>query len=135
MHRRLNSGVFRRLGVALPLTMVLLLAMRGGDMALAAQDNPNPNVLPPNSRPYGQTYGEWSAAWWKWALEKTAAQSPLLDTNGANCAIDQQGPVWFLAGTFGTSTPVSRTCVVPPGTMLEIARSSVESQRPSALID
>jgi hypothetical protein len=116
MHRKLNGGAFR----ALLLAVMLLLVMPGGDMALAAQGNPNPNVLPPNSRPHGQTYGEWSAAWWKWALEKTVAQSPLLDTTGANCAIGQPGHVWFLAGTFGMSTPVTRNCVVPPGTMLFI---------------
>src|SRR4051812_1041314 len=26
----------------------------------------NPNVHPPCSKPYGLTYGEWSAKWWQW---------------------------------------------------------------------
>src|SRR4051794_32791649 len=66
----------------------------------AQSRNPNPGVLPPNSAPHGLTYGEWSAKWWKWALEKTKEQSPLLDTTGANCTVGQSGHIWFLAGTF-----------------------------------
>ena len=30
--------------------------------------NPNPGILPPNSKLGGKTYGQWNAQWWKWAL-------------------------------------------------------------------
>ena len=83
-----------------------------------ASANPNPGVLPPNSQPYGLTYGEWSAKWWQWAVKIPASNSPISDTTGAHCAVNQSGNVWFLAGT-ATSTAggpgVTRTCTVPSG--------------------
>ena len=110
----LGSGVFR--------VGLLLTVLCGADISASAQSpsqgNSNPGVVPPNSQAHGLTYGEWSARWWKWALEQPAALSPLVDPTGANCAIGQSGSVWFLAGTFGTSTPVTRMCTVPPGTTL-----------------
>lgn len=83
--------------------------------ALARQAKPR--ILPPQSRPFGMTYGEWSAKWWQWALASPAADNPVLDPTGANCATGQAGRVWFLAGTFGGG-PVTRTCTVPLGTAL-----------------
>ena len=80
--------------------------------------NPNPGVIPPNSHAHGLTYGEWSARWWEWALEQPEALSPLRDTTGANCAIGQSGSVWFLAGTFESTEPVTRMCTIPPGKTL-----------------
>ena len=76
-----------------------------------AATNPNPGVFPVSSKPYGATYGQWSAKWWQWALSIPASSNPLLDTTGANCAVAQSGPVWFLAGTFGTSEV--RACTIP----------------------
>ena len=86
----------------------------------AMSQNPNPGVLPPNSAPGGRTYGEWSALWSKWAYQPAPAQSPVLDTTGANCALGQTGNVWFLAGTFFPPGPpaVTRYCSIPAGKML-----------------
>jgi len=75
--------------------------------------NPNPGVLPPGSRPYGKTYGEWGATWEQWALAIPLAQSPLLDTTGAYCGVGQSGQVWFLSPHI--SQPVTRSCTVPAG--------------------
>jgi hypothetical protein len=77
--------------------------------ALAARPAP---VFPPDSSPYGHTYSEWAASWWQWALTQPVETNPVLDETGVNCAQGQQGPVWFLAGSFG-SAPVKRTCTVP----------------------
>jgi hypothetical protein len=41
--------------------VVVVVALMGSTMAFAR--NPNPGVFPPNSHPYGLTYGEWSAQW------------------------------------------------------------------------
>ena len=38
--------------------------------------NPNPGIAPPNSRPFGLTYGEWAAKWWQAALA-----TPILETS------------------------------------------------------
>jgi hypothetical protein len=78
--------------------------------------NPNPGVLPPGARAYGMTYGAWGAAWWNWALSSSLADNPVADETGANCHVNQAGPVWFLAGTFGG--PAVRHCHVPAGKAL-----------------
>ena len=71
------------------------------------------NVFPINSKPFGKTYGEWSATWWQWAVLTPTEKSPLKDNIGVNCAQSQSGPVWFLAGTFGGAAV--RTCTIPAG--------------------
>jgi hypothetical protein len=88
--------------------------------ASAQPQNSNPGVLLPNSAPQGKTYGEWSAKWFKWAFEPSPANSPVLDTTGANCAVGQSDHVWFLAGTFFPPGPsvVVRSCTIPAGQML-----------------
>jgi hypothetical protein len=67
----------------------IFVALIGATVAFAA--NPNPGVLPPNSHPFGRTYGEWSAKWWQWAVSIPASNSPITDTTGANCAVNQSG--------------------------------------------
>ncbi len=69
----------------------------------------NPGVFPITDAPYGQTYGEWAAAWWQWALAQVVP--PMLDETGEQCGDGQSGPVWFLAGTFGGHA--ERSCTVP----------------------
>jgi hypothetical protein len=68
-------------------------------------------VFPPDSKPYGLTYGEWTAKWWQWAFSMPEALNPLIDVTGENCANNQAGPVWFLAGTGGGA--VTRECTIP----------------------
>lgn len=85
--------------------------------ALAGKGNQdNPGVIPPQASAYGQTYGEWSANWWQWAFGLAPDVNPLLDETGELCHSGQQGPVWFLAGTFGG--PAERDCDVPAGKAL-----------------
>jgi hypothetical protein len=79
----------------------------------------SPRVLPPNARPHGHSYGEWAAAWWQYVLSVPAAQNPLLDETGAECAVGQSGHVFFLVGILNVSGVAVRTeCVVPTGAML-----------------
>jgi hypothetical protein len=85
-----------------------------------ARGNPNPGVFPITSRPFGKTYGQWSARWWQWALSIPADRNPALDETGAHCAEGQAGRVWFLAGSFFGGTFV-RACAVPPGKALFFA--------------
>ena len=73
----------------------------------------NPGALPPQSLPYGHTYGEWAALWWQWALGIPESMNPVEDTTGQFAGVGQQGPVWFLGGTFGNS--VERGITVPRG--------------------
>ena len=82
-------------------------------LAQASNISGVPSVYPLNSKPYGLTYGEWTAKWWQWALSIPKDTNPGADTTGKNCALKQSGPVWFLAGTFGG--PATRTCTIPTG--------------------
>jgi len=86
-------------------------------MALSIQvvnaGNKNPEVLPPNSTPYGMTYGEWSAKWWEYVFELPQNNHPLADQTGAQCSAGQLGPVFFLVGTMGGAA--TRTCTIPAG--------------------
>lgn len=86
--------------------------------ATAVAQNRNPGVAPAGATLRGLTAGEWSAKWWRWALETPASVNPLLDTTGAHCDVGQTGRVWFLAGTLGPGDPVVRTCAIPTGTAL-----------------
>ncbi|MGI0001365.1 MAG: hypothetical protein ACRD6Q_09055, partial [Nitrososphaeraceae archaeon] len=63
-----------------------------------------------------------TAEWWQWILDIPKEINPLLDETGENCAVNQQGPVWFLVGTPGDSETggiitgsVERDCVIPEG--------------------
>jgi hypothetical protein len=58
-------------------------------------------VVPAYEKPYGKSYGDWGAEWWKWALSVPFDHSPIVDPNGQDGNLNQRGPVWFLAGTFG----------------------------------
>ncbi len=112
-----------------------LLAILAGVLALSApagvcaQDggNLNPGILPPDSKPLGLSYGQWSARWWQWVLSMPADANPLTDT--AACSAGQSGQVWFLGGTFTATPPdpdvpevvigkAERECIVPSGTFL-----------------
>src|SRR3954454_17491268 len=71
---------------------------------------------PPPATPHLNSYSTWGALWSTWAYGTPAANNPVLDTTGANCAVNQPVPgTFFLAGTFDGST-VMRTCTVPVGT-------------------
>ncbi len=75
--------------------------------------NYNPGVIPPHAKIKGKTYGDWGAEWWKWALRVPISQSPIMDPNGTDGSRNQHGPIWFLAGTFGTFA--ERSITIPAG--------------------
>jgi hypothetical protein len=59
--------------------------------------------------------------WWKWILGIPPEDSPVLDVTGENCAEDQKGPIWYLAGFAGSSEgppfggSAERDCTIPEG--------------------
>lgn len=63
----------------------------------------------------GVALADWTAEWWRWGLSLPV--QPWLDRDGSLCALDQRGPVWFLAGTDGSFQP-RRRCTVPEGRYL-----------------
>ncbi len=93
---------------ALTLALALLLAA-----TLPAQAQ----LIPPAKAIAGASQEEWSKRWWHWALSFEDEDSPIADTDGRLCDSGQSGPVWFLAGTFGTKRAV-RSCRIPAGKTL-----------------
>jgi hypothetical protein len=93
------------------LALILALATN-----LALAGNPNPKILPINSKPHGMTYGEWGVAWWQWTMSIPADMNPVTDTTGEFAAVGQSGSVWFLAGTYGGVA--ERTVTIPAGKTL-----------------
>jgi len=94
--------------------------------AIAQRDDPDSRVYPPDSAPFGMTYGEWLAAEWQYALAIPASTNPALDSTGEYCGIGQSGgPVFFLVAS---SVPAGHTGRLPReqpfavGSTEEIAR-------------
>ena len=98
-------------------TFVILITLLGLMEAFTVDifaDKVNPGVISVEEKPYGLTYGDWSAKWWQWVLSKPVEVNPLVDKTGEFCATDQEGPVWFLGGTWGFQE-VDRNCTIPSG--------------------
>ena len=85
-------------------------------LLIAVNSSAQSFVVPPASLPGGLSYEQWSAKWGQWALLAPANMSPILDKTGVDCAINQSGQVWFLAGTSGFNA--TRSCVIPAGRMI-----------------
>lgn len=61
--------------------------------------------------------GWYAQDWWQWAFSAPLDANPVSDLDGRFCAIGQGGPVWYLAGGFGTSR-INRSCTIPSGRYL-----------------
>jgi hypothetical protein len=114
------------------IVMLVVLATLAFPTLTLAQGNPG--VLSLESTPLGNSYGDWSAIWWQWALSLPATSHPLFDT--ADCGTGQSGPVFFLGGRFcATPLPggpncnpsvINRSCTVPAGKALFFPILNVE---------
>jgi hypothetical protein len=93
----------------------LFILIINSSQFVQGQNNASPDALvfPVDSKPYGKSYADWSAIWWQWLLSIPEDKSPAGDSTGEDCGTNQQGPIWFLAGTFGGSA--ERTCTIPSG--------------------
>ena len=90
---------------------LLLLVLGVMSNAAAA---PAPRVLGPAERVDGKRVDAYPALWWQWVNRKRWGATAFQDPTGAQCALNQSGPVWFLAGTDGTDE-FHRRCRVPSG--------------------
>jgi hypothetical protein len=82
-------------------------------LMLARATFAQPGITVEPEDPVGsQSQAQWSRVWWQWAGSFNHAESPVADRTGDNCHLKQSGPVWFLAGTYGTARTI-RTCTVP----------------------
>ena len=82
-------------------------------------DNPNPLVFPNVARPYGASLTTWADRESQWVYGLPLAHNPLIDQTGADCAIGQQGAVWFIPRIAGPRVfSGSRSCTIPIGTAI-----------------
>src|SRR5437588_6824039 len=74
-------------------------------------------LFPIEFRPYGLTYGQWSARWWQWLLSIPRSKSPAFDPTGHNAGINQYDPnVLFLCQTVdGVKSMDKRTVIMKTG--------------------
>jgi hypothetical protein len=80
-------------------------------------DNPNPALFPKQSHPYGADMATWADRESQWAYAQPFDHNPVLDQTGADCAVGQQGPVWFLPRIAGPRVfSGARTCTIPAHT-------------------
>jgi hypothetical protein len=101
------------------LTAILVVgfvAFVGGLPSMVGAWGNHSKILPIQEEYFGKNYSEWAAKWWKWTIETPADVNPNLGKG--DCAMGQQGPVWFLATTLGSGKPVERECTVPFGKAL-----------------
>jgi len=83
--------------------------------ALGECHTPNPELFPKDAHPYGASMATWGDRLSQWIYEHPFEHNPLFDQTGADCGIDQHGPVWFLP-RIGSSAPVfsgTRSCTIP----------------------
>ena len=71
-------------------------------------------LVEPGGEVNGKSSIEFAEEWWKWMQSTPDAQNPADDDTGKNCAVGQQGDVWFLAGSFGHDLR-KRSCEIPAG--------------------
>lgn len=86
--------------------------------SLSVKKHGNPQIVQfftPADRPYGLTYGQWTARWWQWLLAIPKNNNPAMDDNGVNASESQTDQnVWFLSGTFVTNSKLARRKVAIP---------------------
>src|SRR5258706_8430346 len=104
-----------RISIVTGLLVLFATSLTAGSHAQGA----NPGVAPPQSNPYGASYGEWGSRWWQWAYSLPVSQNPLFDETGAFAANGQPyKQVFFLAGVYNSTGQAERTITVPAGTAL-----------------
>jgi hypothetical protein len=133
MSKRDSLAIGRRRGRSLIGTVlaVALLLM----MAIPAQSDDRGSdvvIVPPDARPFGMSYGEWSVRWWQWLImlpldpvsTSTPDHTPFDWPNTKDCSTAQVGPVWFLVGL--GPDPATVTCDIPAGKALFFPIVNVE---------
>jgi hypothetical protein len=70
-----------------------------------------------DENPFGKTWEEWTAKWWRWILSIPKESNPGIDTTGKKFDTNQNDPnVLFLVGTYGGSA--ERNYTIPKGKAL-----------------
>jgi hypothetical protein len=87
------------------LTLLFVLPTQGATRTI---------VMSPTEKVAGQSQADYTVRWWQWANRVPDGDRPYQDPSGSQCALNQSGDVWFLAGTDGTDD-AHRQCTMPAG--------------------
>lgn len=93
----------------------------------------NTQAFEPHSAPFGTRMERWSEELWIWVYSVPAAENPMLDTTGVDCAVQQPGgPVWYLPPVVdpGGTASFTRTCTIPHNKALLLLTSGVLNDFP-----
>jgi hypothetical protein len=105
------------------LSILLIAALLAGTSAGVA-DQKQVTIVPPGAKYHGKTYGEWSAAFWQYALAQPLEGHLFLDTPEFDFSSGQSGSVWFVGAPDG---PLTRTVTLPAGKALFLTIRDVET--------
>lgn len=106
-----------------PLAVLLVGALLAGAGAGHA-DEKRVRIVPPGATYHGKTYGEWSAAFWQYALAQPVEGHLFLDTPEFDFSSGQKGDVWFVGAPDG---PLTRHVELPSGKALFLTIRDVET--------
>ncbi|WP_153018908.1 hypothetical protein [Lysobacter capsici] len=128
-----DGGIGRRMAafsitVAVACAASLPMAVAAGASAEATPAKAS--VVAVGTAVGGLSPAEWTVRWWRWAHSFDDGARPYQDPDGSRCALgqDEDGPVWFLAGTDGRSE-VRRRCQIPAGKHLLVPVITCTSTR------
>jgi len=100
-------------------SVFLLLLLPLIPLSVQASAGPDSYFYPADSKPFGKSYPEWAAIWFKFVFEYPVKDARLSDPDGSLCAVNQTGSVWILPGA--SNGEFTRRCVIPNGTSLLIS--------------
>lgn len=81
--------------------MSLMAATTAVALALAGQPAAAFQIVPSDATVAGKSIPEWTGEWWSWVVSAPVSSNPNLDETGAFANVDNNRPVFFIAGTFG----------------------------------
>jgi len=104
------------------------LALAGSLLAtptVASADDINRGAFAIDARPFGLTYGQWSAKWWEWAMTIVPNSAGAFDS----CPNEPSGPVVFLIATVPNAVAPHGTqanCSIPANSAILFPTFNVE---------
>jgi hypothetical protein len=106
----------RRIASLVVVTMCAVAGAQASAGASPPPGNANQLVFPKQARPFGADMATWGERAAQWIYSIPFDHNPLFDQTGADCGVDQQGPVWYVPPIAGP--PVfsgTRSCTIPHG--------------------
>ncbi len=96
-----------------------LLLLAAAVLVLGIPSTAPAQIFPPGSTVQGKPIAEWTGEFWEWLASIDSSQDPRGDPTGELARINNDGPVFFIAGTAGGdatrsfTVPVDRPLLVP----------------------